>query len=366
MRTLLVSKKHVVFSLMAISIGWMACEKDVPTDVTDVHDHNSHEHHDDHHIDLTVTGFPTMPIPADNPTTEAGVDLGRHLFYDPAVGCRNCHDQSMAFASPINLDLEIEGGSYARSPMPLFNLGWVDKLAWDGRDTHGLEDKMTGSIEVSSSKQYDEVLADIQASSFDYASKYEAAFGDPTINQENTNKALAQFLRTIISSQSRGQRYIQGETSVLNAQEIEGYNIFKSETANCFHCHLQTNLLFTDNTVRNNGLDSVSSVMDFEDPGHYFATGIDFDRGKFRSVTLLNIELTAPYMHDGRFQTLEEVVEHYNSGGKFAPNLDNVMNENPDQQGLGLTDSQKAALVAFLKTLTDSTLINDTTLSNPF
>ena len=307
-----------------------------------------------------------MEIPTDNPTTEAGVDLGRHLFYSTPIGCKNCHTQSLAFSSPISLTLHIEGGEYDRSPMPLFNLGWVDKLAWDGRDTDGLEEKMTGSIEISSGKNYDDVLEELRNDPFDFASKYNAAFGSSEINQENTNKALAQFLRTITASNTKAHQFMNGDSSVFTAQELEGYQIFTSEKGNCSHCHIHTNYLFTDNTMRNNGLDSVSSVDDFPDPGYYFETGIPFDKGKFRSVTLINIEKTGPYMHDGRFATLEEVVDHYNQGGKFAPNLDNVMNENPDVQGLGLTDSEKAALVAFLKTLTDEEMLTKEEYSDPF
>ena len=186
------------------------------------------------------------------------------------------------------------------------------------------------------------------------------------ITEERTNKALAQFLRTLTATQSRAQKFIEGDANALNSFEQFGFNLFFNERGNCFHCHLHTNKLFTDNSFRNNGLDSVFDVNDFNDWGAYYQTGVEFDKGKFRSVTLLNIAQTAPYMHDGRFETLEEVIDHYNSGGRFSPNIDNFIDEDPAEVGLGLSEQEKAALVAFMEALSDTSYLNNPAFSNPF
>jgi len=316
--------------------------------------------------DLSFDGYPIIDIPENNPMTEEGIELGRHLFYDPAINCNACHLHEKSFSSSNNIPIEIEGSNNIRNVMPLVNLAWVEEYSWGGRDNKGLEEKVHSSIITSSQKIYSDVISDLKASHVDYAQMYFDAFGREEINEESTNKALAQFIRTMTATNSRAQRYIDGDASALNSFEQFGFTLFFTEKGNCFHCHLNTNKLFTDNSFRNNGLDSVWNLSDFEDYGAYYQTGNDFDKGKFRSVTLLNIAQTAPYMHDGRFETLEEVVEHYNSGGEFAPNKDNLIDEDPSQVGLGLSEQEKAALVAFLGALSDTSYLNNDAFANPF
>lgn len=326
---------------------------------------NENPIHETTPYDLSFEGYSLISVPEDNLMTVEAIELGRHLFYDPAIGCNSCHLQEYSFSAPVNIPVEIEGKSHSRNVMPLVNLAWLQEYSWGGRDNQGLEDKMRSSIEVSSQKVYEDVLVALRNSNVDYAQLYYNAFGTEEINEDRTNKALAQFLRTLTATDSRAQRYISGDASALNSFEQFGYTIFFNETGNCFHCHLHTNKLFTDNSFRNNGLDSISDLNDFEDWGAYYQTGDEFDKGKFRSVTLLNIAQTAPYMHDGRFETLEEVIEHYNSGGHFSPNVDNLIDEDPSQVGLGLDEQQKAALVAYLQSLTDTTYLNNKSFSNP-
>ena len=166
-------------------------------------------------------------------------------------------------------------------------------------------------------------------------------------------------MRTMISYNSKLDKRLRNEIT-LTASELNGYVIYVTERGDCFHCHnIDAGRLMTDNLFHNNGLDSV-----FTDLGRGAITGNVFDNGKFLTPTLRNIALTAPYMHDGRFQTLEEVVEHYNSGGKASSTVDPLMKH--VGTGLNLSTQEKADLVAFLKTMTDSSFINDARFKSPF
>ena len=316
-------------------------------------------------ISITLpAGFPPLETPPNNPLTEEGVELGRYLFYDENIMCVNCHDRNQSFTAPGAFPVQVNGKTYNRNPMPFINLAWVQGFAWDGR-SDSLEKKIISSVAESVNIPYATLIPLLESSTkADYSNMFKDAFGTTTINQDRINKALAQFLRIMISANSRGHQYMNGDESALTTIEKDGFEIFSTETGNCSHCHLHTNKLFTDNTFRNNGLDSVTDVADFDDYGYGEVTGIGFDNGKFRSVSLINIELSGPYMHDARFNTLEEVIEHYNKGGVFSPNVDNVINETGT--GLNLTQYQKDALIAFLKSLTDTTFIYDPDYDDPF
>ena len=316
-------------------------------------------------MDIIVPdGFPPIEVPDDNPFSEAGIQLGRNLFYDNNLRCTSCHQQIQSFTITGNIPVTVNGKSYQRNPMPFVNLAWVQGFAWDGRSLT-LEEKIIESIVESVGIPYETLITNLQSSTqADYDKLFTSAFGSNEITSIKINKALAQFLRTMIAANSPAQKHLRGELTALSQLEQDGFDIFTSETGNCSHCHLHSNQLFTDNTFRNNGIDSVNNVSDFSDYGHGEVTGVDFDNGKFRSVTLVNIALTAPYMHDSRFQTLEEVIEHYNTGGKFSPNVDNVINESGN--GLNLTQYQKDALLAYLESMTDISFIADTSFSTPF
>ena len=170
-------------------------------------------------------------------------------------------------------------------------------------------------------------------------------------------KAIAQFERTFISSESDWDKYLRGEY-MLSQSEAKGFEVFFTEKGDCFHCH--GTILFTDNLFHNNGLDSVLTNL-----GLGAITGNSNDNGKFKSPTLRNIEFTAPYMHDGRFNTLEEVIDFYSENVMFSPTVDPLMKK-VNQGGLHLTTSEKIDLIAFLKTLSDNDFINNPDYSSPF
>jgi len=306
------------------------------------------------HSIITPYGFPDMIHPEDNQLTEEGIALGEYLFNSPilshseGLACASCHLQENGFSSPGNFSSNINGVATLRNAMALINLGWVNNLAWDGRSS-GLEAKVLGSItnpfSIQGSSDSLKARAEKDAQ---FMALFSAAFNEESITIENAARGLAQYIRTLISSNSKFDKYLNGEVQ-LNASELGGYAIFNSEKGDCFHCHGTQQ--FASNQFHNNGLDPEP----FIDLGLGAITGNTADNGKFRSTTLRNIEHTAPYMHDGRFANLEEVVEHYNSGGTYSSTIDPNMKK--VGIGLQLTNQEKQDLVAYLKTLTDADFI---------
>lgn len=302
------------------------------------------------------TYFPPLIVPASNPLTEEGVDLGRHLYYDIKLGengpndglsCASCHLQNLSFSSP--------GGSNAI--LAHINLGWNSNFLWNGKIQGGLEDIMFFEV-----KDFFQTDLDILRSDPNYPTMFKKVFGSEDITYERTAMALAQFFRSLTSYESEYDRVIlQQGTNTYSDDEAEGYLIFFSEKGDCFHCH--SNPFLTDNSFRNIGLDSVFSGFGM---GRYNITQNPADMGKFKTPTLRNVALTSPYMHDNRFSTLEEVVEHYNSGVKHSTTLDPIMTKPGKELGLQLTAQQKKSLVAFLKTFTDTSFTKRDELSNPF
>ena len=182
------------------------------------------------------------------------------------------------------------------------------------------------------------------------------------INKDLITKALAQFERTLVSHNSKYDQVQRGEAEFTDAEQ-RGWTIFFDASeelphSECGHCHIDP--LFTDLEFHNNGIDPSEDLNDFKDKGKGAVNGNKFDNGKFKTPTLRNISLTAPYMHDGRFATLEEVIDHYISGGHLS------INANPNVRKLDLQDQDKKDLIAFLNTLTDSTFINNPRFGNPF
>lgn len=307
-------------------------------------------------------------IPPNNPQTEEGIMLGRKLFYDPILSadntqaCASCHNPINAFTDSNRFSAGIDGFTGSRNSMPLFNLAWnyEDQFFWDGRES-GLENQafepVTNPIEMHTSwpEVSDKILQDS-----DYPQLFEAAFGNSIIDSVLVAKAIAQFERTLISANSKFDAYLVG-TSSLTVQEIEGFNIFMDESkGDCFHCHgSENNPLWTDNKFHNNGLDS--NVTDLGLGG---ITGDPSDNGKFKSPSLRNLIYTAPYMHDGRFSTIDEVINHYSEGLQNSPTIDPLM-KNVSQGGVQLNPEEKANLKAFLLTLTDDDFINNPNFSNP-
>ena len=312
------------------------------------------------------TGFPEMVIPVNNPTTVEGVALGRKLFYETllsannTMSCGSCHNQSLAFSdNGRRFSTGIDGIQGNRNAQAIINLGWNRAYFWDGRAS-SLEIQALEPIEnpIEMHNTWANAISKLKTAKT-YKDDFFKAFGTEDFTKEHAAKALAQFMRTMISYNSRLDKRLRFEIN-LTPNEMNGYAIYISERGDCFHCHnIDGGQLLTDNQFHNNGIDSV-----FTDPGLAGITGNSSDMGKFLTPTLRNIALTAPYMHDGRFQTLEEVVNHYNNGGKPSATVDPLMKH--VGTGLNLTDQEKADLVAFLKTLTDSTFITDPAFSDPF
>lgn len=309
-------------------------------------------------------GFPDMVIPADNPMTEEGVILGRMLFYDPILSadntqsCASCHAQDFSFTdNGRKLSVGIDGTEGFRNSMSLLNAGWIRGHNWDG-SAETLEEQafepVTNPVEMHNT--WPQAVAALKAHEI-YPDLFFNAFGTRYIDSTHVVKALAQFERTLISGNSKWDRYLRGEVQ-LSITETKGFEVFFTEKGDCFHCH--TTILFTDNEFHNNGLDSI-----FTDRGLYEVTGNPNDIGKFRTPTLRNLVYTAPFMHDGRFETLEEVIDFYSEGLKFSPTIDPLM-KNVNQGGVQLTQEEKESLIAFIKTLTDTTFVNNPEFSNPF
>ena len=329
---------------------------------------------------LEVPSYFPAPVssPADNPLTVEGVALGRQLFYEKAlsvdntVACASCHRQELAFTDGLAHAVGVNQGHSPRSAMSLANLAWEPQLTWDG---------VAASLEAQARIPIEKVeemhqpltagVARLQQLP-QYPPLFRKAFGSRTISEARVLQALAQFERTLVSRHSRYDDFRAGNRTALSAVEQQGLLLFSTHPdgttgirgGNCSDCHagpLQTNHAFS-----NNGLDATLT-----DRGRGAVSGQATDNGKFRVPSLRNIALTAPYMHDGRFATLEAVLDHYNEHVAFAsPTLDPLLlNGSNDPRGpghaLSLTADEKTKIVAFLRTLTDSTFTHDPRFAKP-
>lgn len=298
--------------------------------------------------------FPIPEIPADNPLTPAKVDLGKRLFFDPILSrdgdlsCGSCHFQENAFADPKRLSIGTDGLLGLRNAPALFNLVYHQSFFWDGANP-SLELQAIFPIEshFELASTVDEVLQRLKADP-DYPRLFQYVYND-TITAKGLVQAIASFERTLISAGSKYDDFLASglDSTIFTEQEWRGYKLFFSETDSdkhpeCFHCHGGFNLDDPSGRFRNNGL-----YLDYEDEGRYLVTGSDFDRGKFKVPSLRNIEHTAPYMHDGSIATLEEVLDHYASGGQLHQNRDILMGN------IAIDSLEKLDIIAFLKTLSD-------------
>ena len=309
--------------------------------------------------------FPTINNSED--ITLEGVNLGRKLFYDPIlsdadkISCASCHIQSLAFSEPQALSMGVNGDLTNRNSMNLFNLNWQNNFFWDGR-VSSLEEQaietVSSHIEMNGSW---EIISYKLNSHPEYPNLFKSAFNIDDIDSNYVVKAIGQFEKTLISGNSKFDKFYRGEL-IFSDTELRGWDLFNLDGpydgADCFHCHQAP--LFTDNIFHNNGLDSDEN---FNDLGLYLVTQNSSDKAKFKTPSLRNIELTPPYMHDGRFQTLDEVIEHYNFGGHISSTIDPLMKNLGE--GLLLNQSDKDALKAFLLTLTDEEFINNLNHSDP-
>jgi cytochrome c peroxidase len=290
-----------------------------------------------------------------NDVTKNGFELGRKLFYDPilsannTISCGSCHIQTSGFTHHGH---SVSHGIFdrlgTRNTPPIMNLAWSPLLMWDG----GVFDldlqpiaPITNHVEMDDSVV--NVLARLRSSTV-YPSLFQKAFGSQEITTGNFLKALSQFMLLCVSSNSKYDQVMRREM-VFSADEQVGYSLFSQK---CASCHQEP--LFTDHSFRNNGL-GISTV---NDKGRYKVTLQDTDRYKFKVPSLRNLDYTPPYMHDGRFFTLEAVLEHYTGQVQQTPNLDLVLQQN-DQLGINMTADEKIKILAFLQTLNDRSFVTD-------
>lgn len=314
-------------------------------------------------------GYPQPIDPSYNPTTVEGVALGRKLFYDKnlsankSLSCASCHKQELGFTDNAQFSTGIHGQVGVRNSMTLINLAYnpYQRFFWDGR-ANTLEEQIFEPVRnpIEMGNNWNNVVAYLKSEKA-YVNMFEDAFGTRKIDSTLVSKAIAQFLRTLISFNSKFDKYVRGEVN-LTPSEMNGYNLIQSQTkGDCFHCHNAEDKLFTNMRMLNNGLDFESEWTDL---GYYNVTKNDFDKAKFKVPTLRNIMLSAPYMHDGRFMTVKDVIEqHYFYGGKMSSTID------PNMEylniGLDLSASEIADIIAFLHTLTDEEFISNPKFSNP-
>lgn len=320
--------------------------------------------------------FPDMIIPADNPMTVEGVELGRKLFHDKmlsgdnTMSCATCHMPESSFSSPDQFSIGITGAVGTRNSMALINLGWQQFFFWDGR-AKTLEAQILEPVPNPVEMHLQWKDAEVRLNNSDeYKNLFLKAFGTTKIDSTLTSKAIAQFLRTMISGKSKYDIMYKYENNLpfdagdqeiyqsVTASEWAGYDLFKSlNGADCFHCH--NGPLMQVKKFSNNGLDAA-----FADIGYGKVSGNANDNGKFKVPTLRNIALSAPYMHDGRFQTLDEVIEHYSTGVVLSPSIDPLI-EYANQGGVQLDAFEKDLLKQFLMTLTDYEFVNNPDFKAP-
>lgn len=302
---------------------------------------------------LIPIDFPSIKTPQNNPLTKAKIELGKKLFYDKklskndSISCASCHNPQFAFADSSAFSKGIMGKlpDTTRNASALFNLAYDTAFFWDGRVSSLEEQAIQPILNKDEMGLNESELLQKLNNDKEYIEFFKAAF-DTIPTNENLKKAIASFVRTLISGNSRYDMYQRGDKKALNQSEINGMQMFFDETADCHHCHDGYN--FTNHGFANNGSQRGNS-----DIGKMGVTGNEQDLGKFKVPSLRNVALTAPYMHDGSFKTLEEVVENYNSGG-----LGHI-NQNVHIHKLNLSATQKSDLIAFLKALTDSSFIEN-------
>lgn len=289
----------------------------------------------------------TPPSPAGNEPTAARIELGKKLFFDPrlsgngSMSCASCHSPLFGWSDGLPTAVGHLDEVLGRASPTVVNTGYNSIQMWDGR-ARTLEDQAMGPMEAAQEMNMDiKSLFEWLNTSPGYQAAFAAAYPDEAIDSTTLSKALAAFQRTVVSRDSRFDRWVQGDPSAMNADEVEGFRLFVGE-AKCVICHSGPN--FTDNGFHNIGL------LDVNDPaadlGRFVQRPINVLKGAFKTPTIRDIELTAPYFHNGAATTLEAVMDHYNVGGVFTDSV------SPNMHVLNLTDEQKSAVVAFMRTLT--------------
>ncbi len=293
-----------------------------------------------------------------NPLTQDGIALGKRLFYEGklssnnAIACAFCHQQEFAFTHHGHtLSHGVDGALSLRNAPPVQNLYFMKDFMWDGAASH-LD--FLSIIPITNPVEMNESLANVVLKleqDANYKMLFAKAFEDGAVNSENMLKSLSQFMITMVSANSKFDKVVRNEGAQFTAIESQGRTVFSNK---CASCHATD--LFTDQTFKNNGLPINSRLNDV---GRFSIFELEEDHFKFKVPSLRNIEVTAPYMHDGRFSTLEAVLDFYNSGMVDTGTVDASLLRNDGTYGIDLTPLEKQAIIAFLKTLTDQTFLND-------
>lgn len=310
----------------------------------------------------TPIGFPEMPQNAQNPLTEEGIELGRKLFYDSILSgnktfsCATCHRQEFAFSDGRTKGVGSNGDTLDRNVPGLFNLAWYSSLFWDGRSP-SIEQQVFEPVRNHNELNLDWNVA-VRRLREDrvYRNMFQDAFGTAKIDSQLVARAIAQFERTLVSSNSKFDRVLRGE-EYLTASEYRGFVLMNDQTkGNCLHCHTtDADALGTTGALSNNGLQFYRKERG-DDLGYGMITGDSLDFGRFKIPSLRNLVFTGPYMHDGRFETLEEVLDFYSEQVVFSAQTDHKMAVR-EKGGMRLSETEKADMINFLKALSDSSFI---------
>lgn len=341
-------------------------------------------------------GFPRPKVPDNNPMSAEKVELGRHLFYDTRLSfnqsqsCESCHLQSLAFTDGKTTSIGSTGEATPRNSMSLANVGYATTLTW-ANPLHSRLDRQTliplfgdNPVELGlpSARIIEERLAQVPY----YQQAFAQAFPqeDKPLSVKNITHSLASFQRTLISGRSPFDLWMHKvDPTQMSAEAIEGFKLFHSEKFECFHCHVGFNFTdhvtydkkpFDDRPYHNNGLYNIDGLGGFPEPntGVHDVTQKPEDMGMFKAPTLRNIALTAPYMHDGSIDTLQEVLQHYARGGRliesgpYAGDGSKSPLKSEFIVGFDMTPSEQAALIAFLHSLTDTEFITNPKFANPW
>ena len=346
-------RKHLTIAclviLTAIAVQVISCKKNSTANTTGPEAVNF----------IIPPGFPAPQYNfSGNPLTKQGIALGRRLFYDGKLSkdgnfpCASCHQQFAAF---VTYDHDLSHGFNSqfttRNALPIFNLAWQTNFQWDGGINH-LELQPLAPLTAPNEmgEEMNTVIGKLKADSA-YPTLFSAAFGTAEINSQLMLKALTQFMVTMVSAGSKYDQVKKGSASFTSA-EADGYAVFKTK---CATCHAEP--LFTDLSYRSNGL-SLNSFL--KDNGRMRITGKPEDSLKFKIPSLRNVALSFPYMHDGRFYTLDQVLNHYTNGIAPGPTVDPLL-----KNGIALSSTEKVNIKAFLRTLTDSAFISDRRFAQP-
>lgn len=301
-----------------------------------------------------------------NPATQEGFELGKRLFYDvqlsksKTISCASCHVQALAFSDTAQFSKGMDDVLGDRNSMTLANIGWSSRFFWDGRAAllkDQIHDPIIDKREMGNT--WADVIDYVKSEPI-YQPLFKKAFPkQKTIDEQGIKNALEQFVSSIYSFQSRYDDYTYNfNRKALNEQELLGLKLFNSK-AQCGNCH--NSVLLSNHQFMNNGLDATPNI------GLYNATANPSDKGLMKTPSLRNVAITPPYMHDGRFKNLDEVLNFYNTQvAASSPNIDFRMDAFIKPGGLGLTNTEIAAIKAFLHTLTDSTLLNNPVYHNPW